>query len=245
MVSRVIKKIMFKILSIKHNEITEYYYDRTLKKELKYSNLSFSQEGEDLILNRILEGRQSGFYVDVGAHHPYRFSNTYLFYKKGWRGINIDPMPKSMELFEKERPEDINVEVGISSEKKDLIYYMFNEPALNTFSGNEASNKAKLKNYEIILKKKVKTLPLKEVLKEYMPENKSIDFMSIDVEGLDLEVLKSNDWNKFRPEYILIEDLNKNKIEDIITKSDIYKFLTERDYIFITKTFNTLFFKSN
>src|SRR5262245_5522584 len=94
---------------------------------------SYSQEGEDLLLRRILNGQQKGFYVDVGAHHPMRYSNTYLFYKLGWRGINVDAMPGSMELFRKVRPRDINVEAAISETGEILKYYMMDDPALNGF----------------------------------------------------------------------------------------------------------------
>jgi hypothetical protein len=72
---------------------------------------SWSQEGEDLILARIFGDKPDGFYVDVGAHHPKRFSNTYYFYRRGWRGINIDAMPGSMLAFNRLRPSDINIEL--------------------------------------------------------------------------------------------------------------------------------------
>ena len=84
-----------------------------------------------MILNRFFERKRNGFYVDVGAHHPKRFSNTYTFYKKGWRGVNIDAMPGSMEKFKKIRPRDINLEFAISNKNGTLVYHMFNEPALN------------------------------------------------------------------------------------------------------------------
>jgi hypothetical protein len=77
---------------------------------------------------------KKGFYVDVGAHHPLRFSNTYLFYKKGWRGINIDATPGSMKLFNKIRPEDTNIESPVSNTHRKMSYYIFDEPALNSFS---------------------------------------------------------------------------------------------------------------
>lgn len=76
---------------------------------------SYSQEGEDMILHRIFERQCKGFYVDIGAHHPFRFSNTYLFYKRGWSGINIDAMPGSMNIFNKFRNRDINLEYGIGN----------------------------------------------------------------------------------------------------------------------------------
>src|SRR5689334_15261611 len=86
---------------------------------------SYSQEGEDMILARVFENQKSGFYVDVGAHHPWRFSNTYMFYRRGWRGLNIDAMPDSMSRFRKARPRDINVEIPVLREEAVLNYYQF------------------------------------------------------------------------------------------------------------------------
>src|SRR6187431_556967 len=107
-----------------------------------YSLKSYSQEGEDLILNRILEKKTCGFYVDVGAHHPKRFSNTYLFYQKGWRGINIDAMPGSMAEFRNFRPRDINIEAAVGA-AKEIPFYVFDEKALNTFDSNLAEERKK------------------------------------------------------------------------------------------------------
>src|SRR5688500_4139273 len=94
----------------------------------------YAQEGEDLILQLMLAWRANGFYVDVGAHHPQFDSNTYLFYKRGWSGINIDAMPNSMKLFNRLRPRDINLELAISKKSEELTYYLFNTPQLNGFS---------------------------------------------------------------------------------------------------------------
>ena len=156
-----------------------------------YSTLSYSQEGEDLILKRLFDGQKKGLYVDVGAHHPKRFSNTYLFYKMGWRGINIDAMPGSMEKFKEVRPEDINIEAAISDKDELLTYYIFNESALNTFSKNEAEQKAGKGNYRVIDEIKINTIPLSQVLNKHLDSNKQIDFLNIDVEGYDFKVLDS------------------------------------------------------
>jgi hypothetical protein len=98
---------------------------------------SYAQEGEDIVLKRIFGGQSTGFYVDVGAHHPMRLSNTYSFYKLGWRGINIEPNPDSFNLFTKYRSKDINLNCGIALDKGNLEYYMFDEPALNTFDSEK------------------------------------------------------------------------------------------------------------
>lgn len=242
-------KVLKKILTIVvPKKIKYFFYQQAIadyEKQLEPAAVSYSQEGEDCILARIFNEIETGFYVDIGAHHPKRFSNTNKFYKKGWRGINIDAMPTSMKAFKKERPNDINLEIGISKENRVLTYYMFNEPALNTFSKEEANKKDGIKNYKIIEERKVSTYPLKEVLDKYLANSKRIDFMTIDVEGLDLEVVESNDWNKYRPNIVLVEDLKKHKLIELPLKSDVYKFLNSNGYELIARTFNTLFFKDN
>jgi FkbM family methyltransferase len=173
-----------------------------------YYQKSWSQEGEDLILSRYFENKKTtGFFVDVGAHHPLRFSNTYKFYKRGWHGINIDAMPGSMDLFNSLRPRDINIEKAVSDSKQILTYYGFNEPALNGFSKEITKHRDGQANNKIIFTKDIETSTLEEILDEYMPKEVAIDFMSIDVEGLDFSVLRSNDFVKYRPMVILIEIL--------------------------------------
>ncbi|HZG38657.1 MAG TPA: FkbM family methyltransferase [Nodosilinea sp.] len=193
-----------------------------------HHRLSFSQEGEDLVLSRIFDGQEAGFYVDVGAHHPQRFSNTYLFYLKGWRGINVDAMPGSMDAFNRLRPRDINLEIPISNHPtEDLIYYEFDEPALNGFSKELSLERDRNTNYNIISTKVLKTERLGDILSKYIKPLQTIDFMSVDVEGLDYEVLLSNNWKEFRPKVLVVEDL-KNK--DEATNSDIVNFLLSQGY---------------
>lgn len=206
-----------------------------------YSTLSYSQEGEDLILKRIFESQKKGFYVDVGAHHPKRFSNTFLFYKMGWKGINIDATPGSMQEFRKIRPRDTNLEKAISDKKESSKYFIFNEPALNTFSFAEASKKNGLREYKIIEELEIQTFKLSEILNENLQSGQRIDFLNIDVEGFDFKVLKSINWSVHIPSVILIEDLNLD-VENLI-ENKIYKFLRKKSYQLIAKTFNTLIFK--
>lgn len=234
MIKELIIKILGKRLSRKLYMFKQEYIDG-------FKTKIYSQEGEDLILKEFLSDIKNGFYVDIGAHHPIRFSNTYLFYKMGWSGINIDAMPGSMKAFKRKRPRDINLERGISGKKGFLIYYMFDEPALNSFSEGLSKERDRNSEFKIIGKKKIKTYPLSYVLDKYLPKGKVIDFMSIDVEGLDLVVLKSNDWKKFSPRYILIECIEKD-IEGI-QKEEIYTFLKDKGYTIVGKTYRTLVFK--
>lgn len=191
---------------------------------------SYSQDGEDVALAAFYEGQKGyrGYYVDVGAHHPVRFSNTLFFYKKGWRGINIDPTPGSMRPFKLWRRRDINLEIGIGPENGALTFYCFNEPALNTFDPEVAAQRDTGKPYRVIRKVEVAIYPLGEVLKQHLAKGMKIDFLSIDVEGLDLEVLKSNDWAHYSPRFVLVED-HEFDIEDP-KKSKIYVFLKDQGY---------------
>ncbi|WP_222431534.1 FkbM family methyltransferase [Mucilaginibacter achroorhodeus] len=204
---------------------------------------SYSQEGEDMVLRSFYEGKKNykGFFVDVGAHHPYRFSNTLFFYKQGWRGINIEPTPGSIKAFKLFRKKDINLNIGISPTKGELTFYCFNEPALNGFSKELSQERDKENSkYRITQELPILTMPLADVFDQYLPVGQAIDFLTIDVEGLDLAVLQSNNWGKYKPAYIAVEDrVDLENLKD----SAIYEYLKEQGYSFIAKTLRTLFFK--
>lgn len=164
-----------------------------------------SQCGEDLILETLLSHTKKGFYVDVGANHPIKFNNTLLFYNKGWSGINIEPSSSRMWLFKIFRRRDINLNIGIGKENSEVDFYVFKESTLSTFDKGASEEYQKMGHP---LKKvvKIKILPLKDILEKYVPQ-KQIDILSIDTEGFDMEVLQSNDWEKFRPRFLIIETL--------------------------------------
>jgi FkbM family methyltransferase len=211
-----------------------------------YKNESYSHEGEDLILRKIFWMQKDGFYIDVGAHHPKRFSNTYIFYRRGWRGINIDAMPGSMKEFQRLRPRDTNLEIPVMETACEMNYYQFNEPALNGFSA-EISNERDENSgnpYKVVSIIKLKGMPLAEILANHLPkEVKVIDFFSIDVEGLDLAVLRSNDWKRFRPRVVLVESLETNY--ENLSADPIVAFLNEQGYRFFAKSVKTLLFMDN
>lgn len=205
-----------------------------------YAARSYSQEGEDMILRRIFERQEKGFYVDVGAHHPKRFSNTYYFYRKGWRGINIDAMPGSMRAFNKVRPRDINLEMAVSSKEEKLVYYAFTDPAFNGLSKDLSLDRDGKDGNKIIFTKELETVSLQEVLGQHVPQGVPIDFLSVDVEGLDFDVLKSNNWSKYHAKVILAESAACS-LEDVASLS-IYDFLKQKGYRLLAKTVNTLIF---
>lgn len=208
----------------------------------RYYLKSYAQEGEDLILQRIFAGQKKGFYIDVGAHHPKRFSNTYIFYCMGWKGINIDARPGSMTLFRRLRGRDINLEIGISRAEGALNYYQFEESALNGFSMDLSISRMKLGTSKLISETIVKTQPLKQILSEYIPISSVIDFLTVDVEGMDLEVLRSNDWKKYRPRVVLVEILASSMEE--IALHPINTFMNAEGYRLYSKAMNTVFFIS-
>ena len=202
-------------------------------------NLCYGQDGEDLILDRFLERQKTGFFIDVGAHHPIRFSNTYLFYLRGWRGINIDAQPGSMKLFNKYRARDINLECGVGLRTGRLPFYRFNEPALNTFDEREAKLKDRAP-YKFVDQIEVSVRRLDDLLTEFLPVRQQIDFLTIDVEGKDLEVLESNDWSRFHPRFILAETLRTDMLG--LSSCPVVHFLLDKEYRPVAKAYNTTFF---
>ena len=219
-----------------------------LKKIFKYfsfnlvKRISYAQEGEDLFLERIFNSQKNGFYVDIGAHHPIRFSTTLLFYKKGWKGINVEPLPNSKKIFDIFRSRDINLEIGISNSEKKIIYNIFQESALNTFDVDMANKRKKVS--KLINKVEIPVYKLKNVLDKNLPKNQKIDFMNIDGQGLEISILDSNDWETYRPKFLLLEYLPlQGKSVEYVLKDPICKYMSEKGYCLYTKTYSTLIFQ--
>lgn len=202
----------------------------------KNARLSFAQSGEDMILATILCQVKKGFYVDIGANNPYIQSNTHFFYKNGWRGINIDVLPNSMKTFKKIRKNDINLEIAISDKEEHLQYFMFSSSFYNTFSSEAVEETKKVS--EFIGVQKLRTQKLSDIFGNY--NVKEIDFMSVDVEGYDLQVLKSNNWNKYRPKIIITEYYAKEL--NNIKNDEIYKLMDANGYIYFCNTPTNVFY---
>ncbi len=211
------------------NEIKEKIKDLILG----YRNFtpSFSQAGEDMILRNIFRLIENGTYVDVGAYHPLSGSNTHYFYRfKNWTGINIEPNPEGIAAFNKIRIKDVNLNIGISSSSEILKYYMIDKiPVMNTFSLEFLKDAGVEKNISRVID--VQTNPLNYILDKHLAKNKTIDILNVDVEGLDLEVLKSNNWEKYRPTSI-ISETGLNDLETNETK----KYLENLGYTIVGLT---------
>lgn len=210
------------------------------------NNITFSQSGEDIILRNIFIDKSDGFYVDIGAFHPVIVSNTHYFHTfKNWRGINLDARPNSMKLFNKLRPNDINLEIALSDEESELTFYFFDDSStMNTFSKEfiiENNMQDKVQK-EI----KIKTKRLDDTLDKHLPQNTKIDFMSVDAEGLDLMILQSNNWNKYRPTILIVETSLQSVSQ--LGDSDVVKFMESKNYeiisvIYQEENIKNLFFK--
>lgn len=230
------KRLLGRILPVRwKNALRERFGERI------YVRRSYSQEGEDLLLHRLFENQATGIYVDVGAHHPFRFSNTCLLYQRGWSGINIDAWPGSMERFNRFRPRDINREIGVASAESDMLFFMFREAALNTFDAGLARERESL-GWPSIGTKTVRCLPLAHILERELPRlgGNDIDLLTVDVEGLDLQVLRSNDWTRFRPRVVVVEVLG----EDVpgVLRSDIGRYCESLGYRLFAKLHHTVVF---
>jgi len=166
---------------------------------------SFSQCGEDLIIDELLGHKPDGFYLDVGANDPNRYSNTKRFYLKGWRGINLEPDHDNFQKFVRQRPRDINLNMGAAESSSELEFYKFMPDGLSTFCKEEV-NRYLSQGYKIQQTFQIHVKTLAEILAEHLP-NTQIDFMSVDTEGFDMQVLKGNDWSRFSPTLICIESV--------------------------------------
>lgn len=202
---------------------------------------SYSQVGEDLIIDYFLRNKSKGFYVDVGAYHPIHISNTYKFYKRGWTGIQIEPNYKKSSLFKKYRPNSITLNVGIGEKDGIAKFFIFDSDAYSTFSVETVKLNEKL-GLKILETKEVQMMTLSSIFKQYA-NNIEIDFMSVDTEGFDLEALKTNDWNLYRPHFIVVETVEAS--DKVFGKklNDIYDpFMQKINYIKIANTYiNTIY----
>lgn len=208
-------------------------------------NLAYAQEGEDLILNSYFFKKGPGLYVDVGANHPKKFSSTHLFYLHHWQGINIDPWPEAKKLFAKHRPRDIFVNCGIADIDGSMDYYCFKSSLMNTFDAAQAKNLESDSNEGCRLQnvQKVRVRKLQDVLNENEKfiAGRPIDVMNIDVEGGELGVLQSNDWEKYEPGFIAIEmhGLDLLRAQDF----PVHNFLVSKGYDLVAKTQITAIYK--
>ncbi len=207
----------------------------------------FSFSGVDVIIENIFRDKNDGFYIDIGCQHPIKNNNTYLLYKKGWKGINVDLDSDNINLFNIARPRDDNINIAVSNKvgETDLYFYHKKSP-INTID-KKTSDFQKAQVSEI---KKVKTNSLVNIINSSRYNNNEIDLLSIDVEGHEVKVLEGLDFNLYKPNVIVVEylDLSAKKLEiknlDIenILKTELYNFLLSKNYILANCIYSDLIF---
>jgi len=218
-----VKKILLK------NRLFYYFYKLLKIHRNKKPSLHFGEFGEDIFINRILNNIKHGKYIDVGCYHPYKGSLTATLYNKNWNGINIDLSKTSIDLFNMVRKRDINLNVAISNYNGEISYYE-NSPI------NQQNSLTKTNNQQTKIKIKCQTLNSileKNILQKF-------DYLNIDVEGSELEVIEGIDLMKCHPSLITIE--NNNLLLEDYLKDNVYEKLISCDYVFVNKIGVTNFF---
>jgi FkbM family methyltransferase len=197
-------------------------------------NFHFSQTGEDVILLSILQKlpgiplKKKGFYVDVGCNQPIEKSNTFLFYLMGWKGITIDANAELIDEHRKIRRFDTPVCAAVSSSVREVTFYKSPSHAISTIA--EGVYLANRSYFTYSASQQLHTRTLTSVLDEHVPKGTAIDLLSIDVEGIDLEVLQGLDIRKYRPKLIIIEAHDFSVVS--LEQHAIYQLLTQHHYRF-------------
>ena len=186
----------------------------------KFCKSSFAQFGEDLIINKILS-KTIGNYLDLGSFHPIFFSNTFLLYLRGWRGVNIDGNKEAIKISKKIRPLDKNIHAFLS-DKKQNKYYIKNRkvPAMNRLS-DQLDNLNENEDYDII-----ETKNLNDVIEGHENYLTKLYYLNIDIEFYDEVILKTFNFERYHPLLISIESHSF----DFYKKNSICKFLEQHNY---------------
>jgi FkbM family methyltransferase len=203
----------------------------------------YSWEGEDILVRKIMHDVfdvKKGFYLDIGAHHPVNLSNTALLYSQGWRGVNIDATPGSMESFRRLRPEDVNLEVAIGPSAGRRPFSCFANPALNGFHSQESLDLHASRGNQPTSTVDVDCMTIGEVFEKHVAD-RHVDVLSIDIEGMDYAILETLDLTRWRPTLIVVEILGVLTVEDVIS-SDVCVLLSAHRYsLFSRLHFSAIF----
>jgi len=203
-------------------------FKRYLYRRLK---TSFAKSGEDIQVWQILGMPNRGLYVDIGSHHPIRGSNSYFFYLRGWKGICVDPNPSLAELYRRLRPSDVFLDRAVSDSWENLVYYQFEDSKsnLNTLSAELAESL----DFPTVRKTELPTTTLEKIFIEFLDDGETIDFLTVDCEGMDEAVLRGNDWSRYRPRVVCVET-HSSLAEDI--SSSLTRLMERAAYELVGKT---------
>ena len=219
-------------------------------KSLTHKKISYSYGGVDLLILDIFKNQKKGYYLDIGCAHPIKNNNTYLLYRKGWNGINIDLDKENIDLFNSYRKRDFNVTAAVSDKEGETdLYFYHNKSALNTISKQNAD----FQKADISSIKKIKTQSINKILKNSPYKDQKIDFLSVDVEGSELDIFKNFDFNKYSPKVIVVEflDLSLKKLEiknlniNNMIRSEIFELIKSKGYTLANVLHSDLVFIKN
>ena len=219
-----------------------YLYYNLYIRNFKYIfQKSYSQFNDDIFIKKFFKNKTVGTYVDIGCHHPFKLNNTYLLYKKGWSGLNIDLMKINIDLFNIWRPGDKNICSAVSNKNKISSVYIPNNNILSTEISIQKSyaNTAKRHHKNSFIKKKILISTFENIIKNYKVDLEKFDFLKIDIEGEDYKVLKNINLKKYKPTLICIEDGIEKK-ENI---KKISKYLKSIKYKLIFRSPVNLFYQ--
>ena len=212
----------------------------------QFEKKSFSQSGEDIIIEYLfgLRNIDKPVCLDIGAYHPVAANNTYKFFLKGSKVVNIDANPSAIENFIKQRPGDTNLNLGIGGSDGDFDFYIMEDAALNTFSESEKIN---LENLGHRLKevKKIKMISINKIFEQYF-QNTAIDFLSVDAEGVDFEIIQSLDFSRYQPKVICIESIDYTPDGTGTKRNDLCSYIENAGYFEYANTnINSIFVFKN
>jgi FkbM family methyltransferase len=203
--------------------------------------VSYAQFGEDIILENLLRDVETGYFVDVGCNRPIEGNNTFKFYLKKWKGINIDGNRKMIDMFHKVRPKDTNICTLISNKDEEVDFHISEDDRVSSISADFVSEMKNTRDYTQTLR--LKTEKLEHLLDKHHPQQLPFAFLSIDVEGHDLQVLESCEFVKYRPYIICIE--NHGFSISTLGENKIYDYLTQKNYHLAGFSKPNLYFMSN
>ena len=204
--------------------------------------ISYSQSGEDLIMYHVFMvlGHKRISYLDLGANHPTRFSNTYLFYRSGGFGVCVEPDPTLQPLFKKWRSKDTLLTCGVGLEECEADFYIMSTNTLNTFSKEEAERYQGYGRQRIEKVIKVPLKPVNRILEHSFDACPNL--ISLDIEGLDFQILRSMDLDNWRPEVFCIETLTYTEDKTERRLEEIIEYMKDKDYMVYGDTYiNTIF----
>lgn len=206
---------------------------------------SFSQSGEDLIIDFIFKAKSTkcSIYLDIGCNHPVQFNNTFLFYLDGANGCLIDANPELKDEYKRERPQDVFIGVPVSGNGEPVEFYEFETDTVNTCDSNIA--KTYMENFKIKSVKKVESFSLANISSTYF-NLKNLDLLSLDIEGGEIEILESFFKSGFESKVVCVETISYSKDLKGVKNQEILNLMLSNGYFIYADTYiNTIFVKES